>query len=117
MVGSREFQRWKIFMEELPNEFNPLHYYFAGIIAEIRKGNVKKPSQVKLEKCLLEFTSKKQQPHKMESVTMEAAELEENFIEESDPREMSEASRRRMIFSKSAWLSAVGYHNYKNRQN
>lgn len=54
-TSSREFNMWKIFLEREPNDFNPLHYYLANIVAELDRVNSKHPERIKTEDKILKF--------------------------------------------------------------
>ena len=49
---------WKIYLNELPNEFKPEYYYWAAIRAEIARGNAKNPRLVKMKDMILKFVWK-----------------------------------------------------------
>lgn len=66
---SKEFLRWKVYMDQEPNEFNATHYYLALIALIIAKVNSNRPEKLKLDDFLLEFNvrgkSKKMDPLKI----------------------------------------------------
>lgn len=57
-MTSTEFLDWIWYLDwKATEEFNRTDYYLANIAAQIEKGQVKYPQQVKLEHKLLKFTS------------------------------------------------------------
>lgn len=55
---SKEFSNWKYYLQNLPNEFEPLHYYLAQIaMFVVKTQNPKK--KVALEDFILKFVPKK----------------------------------------------------------
>lgn len=52
---SSQFIEWRVFLDELPNEFNPLYEYLAQIAAEIKRAWVKQKKKVKRKDFILQF--------------------------------------------------------------
>lgn len=96
-TSSSDFVLWKFKLEELANEFNPIHYYLAGIRAEIRAANVKDSSKIKLEDCLLKFEIK--DPRRVQS----------------DKKPNPKKLRAQIAQSKQNWMMATGYWNYHRK--
>jgi len=58
-TSSTEFVMCLAYLELDSNLFHREDYYLAQIAAEIRRGNVKKPRQVRLKDFILKFAKKK----------------------------------------------------------
>lgn len=57
-TSSSDFVDWQIYFEQQLNTHEKLDYYLAQIAAEVRRGWVKSPKQVKSEDFLIKFERK-----------------------------------------------------------
>ena len=63
--SSTDFVRSIKFMEDETNAFHREDYYLAAIAAEIKRGYVQNPGNVRLQDHILEFTQAKEGVNKM----------------------------------------------------
>jgi len=81
-----EFLEWQEFLVLERNKARKLDYYLAQIAAEVRRGMVKNPNEVKLSQFLLRFATK----------------------EEIDAASAEEYKAQRATLSMAAWFSLLG---------
>jgi hypothetical protein len=65
-MTSTQFVKYKVQMLEEANEFNPLYYYLAAIVAAVERGYVKNPKKVTIQGRLLKFFFKKDKEKEVE---------------------------------------------------
>jgi len=58
-TSSTDFMMWLTYLELDLNLFHREDYYLAQIAAEIRRGNVKQPRQIRVKDFILEFKREK----------------------------------------------------------
>jgi hypothetical protein len=81
------YREYQMLMQWLEMEFDRpdrIDYYLMQIAAEVRRGNVKKPNSVKMEKFHLKFTHQRRRPKTQEEID------------------------RITVASQARWMSAVG---------
>jgi len=73
---SSEFVKWIRYLDDEVNAFHREDYYWAQIAAEIRRGNVKHPKNVKVGDFIMTFTTttkkKAEKKEKAEGLSREA---------------------------------------------
>ena len=62
-ITSREFVEWRVFIEQEQTEPRVEHYYLAQVAAEVRRGWVAKPRQVKLKDFILRTDKQTKAPN------------------------------------------------------
>ncbi len=118
MMWATEWLYWRAFMQLEPNLFDPIHYYFAALTAEVARGHSKKGAKgLSLKDRLIKFVLKK---IKREDSTPVEEEVDpkrtmKDYNERNDNRPRTPDGRlippdvvSRMRSSKAAWFAAAG---------
>jgi hypothetical protein len=112
-----EWIRWRAFMELEPNLFNPIHYYFAALTAEVARGHSKRGAKgTKMLDRLIKFVSKKiiRSPI-IPSYSPDRDGTQSDYENRNLPPEVVERMRQ----SKGAWFAAAGldrFGKYRGRR-
>ena len=83
MTSSKEFVRWRVYLDQEPNEFNTLHYYIALVAMMIAKVNAKDQAssdKMKLDDFLLKFEVRGSETNSNKVVSPEQAELNKKMF-------------------------------------
>lgn len=108
---SREFTRWKVWLQEEPNELTADRYYLAAIATEVARGQAKNPRKLKILDFILKFKFRgKGMPvskSDVESVETEHSQLAEVGLDK-EGNELPYHVKQKVAESRSIWLRMFG---------
>lgn len=63
LTTSTEFNRWRHYFDQRPNDFDPLFWYLAQIACEVRRTRMEHPARVQTKDFILTFTDGREPLH------------------------------------------------------
>jgi hypothetical protein len=116
VMSAWEWMLWRAYMQLEPNLFNPIHYYFAALTAEVAKGHSKKNAKgLSLKDRLIKFVLKKIRRKVVDDYEVDKRETMRDYDDRNDswPRDkdgnrLPKSVVAKMRVSKGAWFRAGG---------